>query len=871
MVSYVFPPIAYVGTHRSLRFCRYLPENGWLPRVLTINETKDLENDYELFKRIPLEVKVYRTPTVDFWRLHNAKQKRKAIKKAQAATSFQKASTKSKKTKTRTFFNRLKVLFWELLTIPDHMVFWIPFGVLKGIRVQHQEKCDVIYTTSPPHSEHIIGLILSKLFRKPWVADFRDPILDSSGYNPVSYLRFWVDRSLEKLIVKNADKVLVISENYKTIIINRYPKFENKFIYLPNGYDPQLFKRTPEESFNKFTILYSGSFYANRSPEFFLRSFSQWIKQKPPEIRQQVQVFIYGLPSSLAETIILEEELEDTVFFKGMISQDKIISKQKGAHILLLIIGFDAESRGTITSKVFEYIACDRPILAIIPEGDAADILKEYHAYLPVNSEDKNLLIKTLDKAFNDYCTNSSSDSTVSKEFSNERLYNTFNVRNQTRRLSSIFNGVTRQTLKTDNNKKILFISYVYPPIAYAGTYRSLRLSKYLSKLGYKVVVLSINIQKDLYNDFNLLNDIKSRVHIYRSKTFDPWRIYQQIKSKFLTNYIGRLFDKVISLFLRLINIPDHMIYWVPFALQRAFYLVKKYNISVIYTTSPPHSEHIVGLILKRITNVKWVADFRDPILDNQAAEDWTWHERTINAKLEKLIVKYADSIILNTNAAENRFIKRYDISKTCTIRNSFDEDDFLNLPQKKYKRFTLAHVGSMYSFRKADNLLKAIKLLADQKLIAPTNFRMIFVGLNDEHLKTSIIRFGVERYIELKPMVSHAEAIRIMARSHLLILLKGFGGNSNAQIPGKLFEYLGTGNKILTIAPKNSEAAKIIKSKGVGFVIEDDINELARVLIDEFKKYSVKKKLNFNLNVLNEFSSSEMAKQFVNIIERLK
>jgi len=185
-------------------------------------------------------------------------------------------------------------------------------------------------------------------------------------------------------------------------MVARYPEAKNKFVVLPNGYDPDLYAEAPKESFDKFTILYAGSFYANRKPDFFLQGIKEWVEQNP-EVRQDIQILFYGLESVEAKRIVAHEKLEDIVKFPGLIAQDQLIPKQKGAHLLLLIIGFDPASRGTVTSKVFEYMACQRPILAIIPDGDAANILQSYDKLYWVGQEDVFVLVHSLKTAYNDY------------------------------------------------------------------------------------------------------------------------------------------------------------------------------------------------------------------------------------------------------------------------------------------------------------------------------------------------------------------------------------------------------------------------------------------------------------------------------------
>lgn len=422
--------------------------------------------------------------------------------------------------------------------------------------------------------------------------------------------------------------------------------------------------------------------------------------------------------------------------------------------------------------------------------------------------------------------------------------------------------------------QEILIISYIFPPIAYGGTFRSLRFAKYLNLLDYKISVLTINIQNDLQNDFDLLKSVSADVDIYRTRTIDFWRMYQKIKPSLLQTIPGRLINKVISFLLFLINQPDHMIFWAPFAVLKARYIIKQKNISVIYTTSPPHSVHLIGFFLKKIFHIKWIADFRDPIIGNLASSDWTWYERKINSILEKLIFRHSNHIVVNTKYVREQLTIRFPNTPVTTIRNSFDPDDYKgNFP--KHGIFTVAHIGSMYTFRKIDILLEALHILFIKNEINPDNFIVRFTGLNDQNMKNKVQQSDARNLISIENAVNHSEAIQLMEKADLLLLIKGFGDNSLSQIPGKLFEYIGTGNKIVYIGPIDSEAAEIIKELDRGYIVGEDSDKLASSLESEFHYFvrngrRVADNQRLDNHSIAQFSSPVMAYKLHHIIQSL-
>ena len=335
--------------------------------------------------------------------------------------------------------------------------------------------------------------------------------------------------------------------------------------------------------------------------------------------------------------------------------------------------------------------------------------------------------------------------------------------------------------------KKILIIAYVFPPIAYAGTHRTLRLCKYLSRLGDELHVITIKVQRDLHNDFDLLNKVKNEVTIHRTKTIDVWRYYQKYKGRFLKTKTGQFIDRIMSFFIEILSQPDHMNLWVPFAVTTARGIIKRHHIDLIYTTSPPHSQLLTGYLLKKMTNLPWIADLRDPILFNIGSVNWKNYERAANRFLEKLTLGNTDAIITNTRAARDALTLKYNHPKVFCIPNSFDEDDFKELPARKYPKFTISHLGTVYKFRNSEALFEVIAFLLRSGQIRPEEFEVRFYGIIDNVLPATIKKYKLWEYIKIKSLVNHREALEIMKRSHMLLLLKGFDAKGLGQIPGKI------------------------------------------------------------------------------------
>lgn len=422
----------------------------------------------------------------------------------------------------------------------------------------------------------------------------------------------------------------------------------------------------------------------------------------------------------------------------------------------------------------------------------------------------------------------------------------------------------------------ILLIAYTFPPLPFGGTYRSLRLCKQFSEMDINLHVLTINIYKDIPNDFSLLRQVPELVKIHRTPIIDPYRAYRSKKNKFSTTFFYKCANKIIPLLLRFITVPDHMVLWNITAIPAALKIIDKYNIDSVLVSSPPDSTLFIGYVVKKLRKIKWVADLRDPIVGNVAAVDLIKNNDIITIFIRKflksynrLIIKNADVTIANTNTHLRQLKVEFPEKKVFTVRNSYDEGDFTGSVNLKYNVFTISHLGSYYGLRSADLIFKAVKRL--EASVAPKDLKLqiLFYGLHDSKLDLAIKKHGVEKYVKVNDIVPHHEAIQVMRASHLLLLLKATGKEALGQIPGKFFEYVGSKNKIFCIGPENCEVGEIIKKYELGYIIENDEKKALRILKDNYSKFLAGDHLENKDTNLKKFSSNIMAQKILSIIEK--
>ncbi|MFY9399726.1 MAG: glycosyltransferase [Desulfomonilia bacterium] len=445
VIAYGFPPIAHAGVYRTIRFCRYLPENGWKPVVITIREYPDIHKDPALLKRLPAEVRIYRTPILDPWRAIQRYRRREAQRIAASGgrTDPGPLVRAAGRIKSLTLSAIAK-----LFSIPDHMVLWIPFAVVRGIRLMKSEDFDVIYTSSPPHSEHIAGLILAKIFRKPWVADLRDPIVGNFNTSDLYRFELRIHGLLERVIVNAADAVVAVTGHHRRDLSERYPHLAPRFTVITNGFDPAQSENIVPERFDRFTIIFAGSIYGTISPDFFVEALKRWLETKDPSVRDHIQALFYGMGCDRAQSLAEGLGLGGVVRTSGLIPQEEIFRKLKGADLLLLILGDDEKSRGIISSKVFEYMALRRPIMAIVPEGETLELLRRYGRAHHVPHGDYGAFARAMNTAFDAYLHGS-------REAGPDFDTSAFDARRQVKDLIRVFNQARLHAPAASGRKRL--------------------------------------------------------------------------------------------------------------------------------------------------------------------------------------------------------------------------------------------------------------------------------------------------------------------------------------------------------------------------------------------------------------------------------
>jgi len=393
IITYYWPPSGGAGVQRWLKFVKYLPQLGWEPIVYTAENGEYPVLDHQLIKEIPENIEVIKTP---IWEPYSWYKKLSGRKQNDNINSGFLSENK-KKSK---LIESISVWVRGNLFIPDARKFWIKPSVKFLSNYLTENKIDAIISSGPPHSMHLIALVLKKKFNIPWIADFRDPWTNIDYYQDLKLSKRsdQKHKKLEKNVLLNADIALSVG---KTLAKELQVLGSNNVQVIENGYDPEDFSLNKSALDEKFTIAHIGSFTPSRNHPILWESIKELIKENK-EFSDHLQLKLIGKIDYSVKESIEENGLTEYVKFMAYLPHDQVIKEQTSSHILLLMVNNTPNAKGIVTGKVFEYMASCRPILVIGPkEGDLAQIINESNTGIVCDYNEKQKLKSTLLDLYN--------------------------------------------------------------------------------------------------------------------------------------------------------------------------------------------------------------------------------------------------------------------------------------------------------------------------------------------------------------------------------------------------------------------------------------------------------------------------------------
>ncbi|MEX1063148.1 MAG: glycosyltransferase family 4 protein, partial [Balneolaceae bacterium] len=388
----------------------------------------------------------------------------------------------------------------------------------------------------------------------------------------------------------------------------------------------------------------------------------------------------------------------------------------------------------------------------------------------------------------------------------------------------------------------VLIVTYYWPPSGGPGVQRYLKFAKYLPRFGVRPFVLTVDNPTYPIRDQSLVREIPDGITVYKSKTIEPFGIYAGLSGdraesvKPTIELQANSFRSALGSWIRAnIFIPDARAGWLLTAKRKSEEIIRAHGISTVITTGPPHSVHFIGRHLQQKQQVRWLADFRDPwsrVYYNQLLPRTRMAEQ-VDEKLEKTVLKQADEVIVVSRPQAENFRKISERGYR-VITNGFDPDDFKSIAAgpSLSPELMIRHIGNIGEAAVPDAFLKAVA-----EVSPAIKLNVEFIGHVHPRLHTVLNELGLEKSVSVKDYLPHRKALEKMCGADLLLLCIPDTKHMQHHIPGKFFEYLGSGRPVLVLGPEDGESARILREQEAGYTAEfNDIGKI-KTALETFSK----------------------------------
>ena len=416
--------------------------------------------------------------------------------------------------------------------------------------------------------------------------------------------------------------------------------------------------------------------------------------------------------------------------------------------------------------------------------------------------------------------------------------------------------------------RKVLVVSYNFPPAGDVGVHRTLRFIKWLPAMGWEPIVLTVGNGKVHRLDPSLLEKVSGDVEIHRTPSFEMLNYGTSMSGRKplpLPGVVSKMFRELPCDLWKLASVPDDKIGWIPTALYKGLQIIHSRDVEAIYVSGKPFSSYAIGEALGWRFQIPWIMDLRDLWTLNRREQPRKGLRTFIERRLERHFVLRAAKVVVNTPDNRSDFIAAFpecDPEKFVAITNGYDADDFAGLRSDKYEKFTIAYAGSFYFPRnKQPNLYRRLVGLHRRKSALMESYspkclfealaslfakdaalrdrvQVVMSGRGCEKTQAMVEQFGLEKHVKLLGWLSYQESLQMLKRAHVQLLVLSTGDESKGWIPSKLFQYLGSGNRILAQVPEG-DVKDIVTATEAGVALEPgDVAGTERAIREMVRRY---------------------------------
>lgn len=431
--------------------------------------------------------------------------------------------------------------------------------------------------------------------------------------------------------------------------------------------------------------------------------------------------------------------------------------------------------------------------------------------------------------------------------------------------------------------KKVLIITYYWPPSGGAGVQRWVKFVKYLREFGWEPTVYIPENPHYPILDSSFEKDLPQGLDVIKHPIWEPYSFYKKfmgmkknekvqhgfIQEKKQSNIKQNISNWIRSNFF----IPDARKFWIePSIKYLTDYYKQNSKPDVIISTGPPHSMHLIAMGLKQNLNIPWVADFRDPWTEIDFYSQLKlskWADRK-HHRLERSVLQKADKVI-TVGWKWGKDLEKLGANNVKVITNGFDDLDFSVSESKiNQDKFVVSHIGSLNKDRNSTILWEAISELIDKDSKFKSKIEIKLIGKVDHMVLEDIAKYNLNKYLNKIDYIPHKEIPLELSKSNILLLLLNNTPNIEGIITGKIFEYLAAKRKILCVGSSTGDAAKILNETKNGIAVDfNDKEGMKSFLLKEFNDLKLKSLIENDIKI-SEYSRKNLTKKLSYILESI-
>ena len=429
--------------------------------------------------------------------------------------------------------------------------------------------------------------------------------------------------------------------------------------------------------------------------------------------------------------------------------------------------------------------------------------------------------------------------------------------------------------------KKVLIITYYWPPSGGAGVQRWLKFVKYLRDFGWEPVIYTPSNPEYPVIDETLAKDIPAGIEVISTKIWEPYAFYKKFTGRKNSEKVhpGLLSDKKSSGLIEQLSvwirgnlfIPDARKFWIKPSIMFLYKYLANNQVDAIISTGPPHSMHLIALGVKKRLHIPWLADFRDPWTDIDFYKDLkiSAYADEKHRTLELKTIKGCDAMVVVSGDMKVNYEKMGG-NNIHLITNGFDPEDMIDQTVIRDTKFSIAHVGSLPPNRNPKMLWQALAELSESLPNFRNDLEIKLAGNVDKSVFDDLTRLKLNNQLNLIEYVSHDKVGFLLTQSAVLLLAINNSPNAKGILTGKFFEYLAAGRPILAIGPSNGDLAQILKESDAGEIADyNDLEEIKKIITSMYEKFLLND-LTINPKGIEKYSRNNLTAELATILNQM-